>query len=329
MGMLVEGRWVDDDASKRNDPKGAFVRPDSVFRNRITRDGSSGFPAEANRYHLFVAPSCPWAHRTLIVRRLKQLEEVISVSSADGPRTEGWSYSSGIDELQPRNAVLYLHDIYTAASPRYTGRVTVPTLWDRRRRTIVNNESSEIIRMLNSEFGRWADNSIDLYPEHLRRDIDEINVFVYERVNNGVYRCGFARSRAAYEEAFRRLFDALGVLEERLSKQRFLVGSELTEADVRLFPTLVRFDAVYHYLFKCNPRRMEDYPSLSNYLRDLYQRRGFGDTVDIERVKEGYYALPAVNPSGIVPIGPLLDFSRPHNRARFAELPQAQSPAEQ
>jgi putative glutathione S-transferase len=318
MGMLVDGQWVEDDSRRRNDEKGAFVRPNSVFRDRITREGASGFPAEANRYHLFVAPSCPWAHRTLIVRRLKKLEDLISVSYADGPRTQGWSYTSGIDELQPRGGLLQLHEVYSAASPRCTGRVTVPALWDRRRHTVVNNESSEIIRMLNAEFEPWADNSIDLYPEDLRRDIDEINAFVYERVNNGVYRCGFARSQAAYEEAFRRLFEALDVLEERLSTQRFLVGSALTEADVRLFPTLVRFDAVYHYLFKCNLRRLEDYQSLSNYLRDLYQRRGFGDTVDVDRVKQGYYVMPAVNPSGIVPIGPMLDFSRPHDRARFA-----------
>jgi len=293
------------------------VRPASAFRHRVTADGSSGFPAEANRYHLFLAPSCPWAHRTLIVRRLKQLESVISVSQADGPRTGSWAYSSGIDELQPTDGRLRLHEVYTAAVPDYTGRVTVPTLWDRKRRTIVNNESSEIIRMLNSEFAAWADSSIDLYPEPLRAQIDEVNDLVYERINNGVYRCGFARSQASYEEAFGRLFDALDRIETRLSAQRFLVGSQLTEADVRLFPTLVRFDAVYHFLFKCNLRRIEDYPHLSNYLRDLYRRPGFGDTVDIGLVKRGYYGLANVNPSGIVPLGPVLDFNRPHDRERF------------
>ena len=316
MGMLVEGRWIDDDASRRSDERGAFVRPAAFFRGRITRDGSSGFPAEANRYHLFVAPSCPWAHRTLIVRRLKHLENVISVSQADGPRAEGWSYTKGLDDLEARDGLLRLHRVYTAAEPQFTGRVTIPTLWDRKRRTIVNNESSEIIRMLNSEFGTG---NIDLYPEPLRAEIDEINAFVYERINNGVYRCGFARSQAAYEEAFRRLFDALDVIEARLSKRRFLVGARLTEADVRLFPTLVRFDAVYHCLFKCNLRRLEDYPNLSNYLRDLYQHPGFGDTVEIEKAKKEYYDNRSVNPAGIVPIGPLLDFSRPHDRNRFGD----------
>ena len=317
MGMLVGGKWLEDDARQRNDAKGAFVRPDSSFRHGITRDGSSGFPAEAGRYHLFVAPSCPWAHRTLIVRRLKGLEDVLSVSSADGPRTQGWSYSSGIDELQPRGGRLWLHEVYSAASPDYTGRVTVPALWDRKRRTLVNNESSEIIRMLNAGFGEGTLESPDLYPEPLRAEIDRINAFVYERINNGVYRCGFARSQAAYEEAFRRLFEALDELDRRLAAQRFLAGAAITEADVRLFPTLVRFDAVYHYLFKCNLRRMDDYPNLSNYLRDLYSRRGFGDTVDIALVKQGYYAMEQVNPSGIVPLGPMLDFSRPHDRGRF------------
>ncbi len=321
MGMLVEGKWLEDDARRRIDEQGAFVRPQSVFRHRITRDGSSGFPAEAGRYHLFIAPSCPWAHRTLIVRRLKRLENLVSVSAADGPRTEGWSYSSGIDALQPRNGLLWLHEVYRAASPAYTGRVTVPALWDRKRRTIVNNESAEIIRMLNGELGEWSLDSPDLYPQGLREEIDRINAFVYERVNNGVYRCGFAKSQAAYEDAFRRLFEALDELERRLSERRFLAGSQLTEADVRLFPTLVRFDTVYHGLFKCNLRRMEDYANLSNYLRDLYSRRGFGDTVDIGLVKKGYYEMQHVNPSGIVPVGPLLDFSRPHDRGRFKEAP--------
>jgi putative glutathione S-transferase len=319
MGMMIDGHWLDDDAKQRADAKGAFVRPPAFFRERITRNGASGFAAEANRYHLFVAPSCPWAHRTLIVRRLKNLDSVISVSMADGPRNRGWSYSSGIDELQPRDGLLHLYEVYAAASPQYTGRVTVPALWDRRRRTIVNNESAEIIRMLNAEFPSWAGDSPELYPEPLRAEIDDVNAFVYERVNNGVYRCGFARSQGAYEEAFGRLFEALDVLEERLGKQRFLVGSRLTESDVRLFPTLVRFDAVYHYLFKCNLRRLEDYPNLSNYLRDLYQRRAFGDTIDIDRAKAEYYANREVNPNGIVPLGPHLDFARAHDRDRFAE----------
>jgi putative glutathione S-transferase len=316
MGQLVEGKWTSEDL-RRIDAKGAFVRPDSVFRDRVRDAADAPFPAEKNRYHLFVAKNCPWAHRTEIVRRMKKLEEVISVTYADMPRTEGWAYSMGIDELQPVDGVLRLHQVYTAAKPDYTGRATVPTLWDRKHHTVVNNESSEIIRMLNSEFSRWADNALDLYPEALRTDIDAINAYVYERVNNGAYRCGFAKSQQAYEEAFRRLFDALDALEERLSARRFLVGNLVTEADVRLYTTLVRFDAAYHGLFKCNLRRIEDYPNLSNYLRDLYQRLGFGDTTDIDAIKRGYYANRDINPTGIVPIGPALDFNRPHDRGRF------------
>ena len=316
MGQLLEGVWTNEDL-RRVDGKGAFVRPDSVFRDWVKDAAQAAFPAEKNRDHLFVAKNCPWAHRTEIVRRMKKLEEVISVTYADMPRTEGWAYSMGIDELRPVEGVLRLHQVYTAAKPDYTGRVTVPTLWDRKLHTVVSNESSEIIRMLNSEFSRWADNSLDLYPEALRTDIDAINAYVYERVNNGAYRCGFAKSQQAYEEAFRRLFEALDVLEKRLSAQRFLVGAQLTEADVRLYTTLVRFDAAYHGLFKCNLRRIEDYPNLSNYLRDLYQRPGFGDTTDIDAIKRGYYANRDINPTGIVPVGPALDFNRPHDRGRY------------
>lgn len=316
MGQLVEGRWTNEDL-RRVDSKGAFVRPDSVFRDWIKDSATAAFPAEKNRYHLFVAKNCPWAHRTEIVRRMKKLEDVISVTYADMPRTEGWAYSAGIDELQPENGVLRLHQVYTAAKADYTGRVTVPTLWDRSRHTVVNNESSEIIRMLNAEFCRWADNSVDLYPQALRPDIDEINAYVYERINNGAYRCGFAKSQEAYEQAFQRLFEALDALEKRLSTQRFLVGGLLTEADVRLYTTLVRFDAAYHGLFKCNLRRIEDYPNLSNYLRDLYQRPGFGDTTDIDAIKSGYYSNRDINPTGIVPVGPAQDFQRPHDRGRF------------
>jgi putative glutathione S-transferase len=319
--MLVEGRWIDDDAKYRADAAGGFVRPESAFRSRVTRDGSSGFPAEAGRYHLFVAPNCPWAHRTMIVRRMKGLEDAISVSQSDGPRIHSWTFSKGIDDIQPKDGLLELYEVYTAAVPDYTGRVTVPTLWDRRKKTVVNNESSEIIRMLNVEFTGVQSGGldIDLYPEPLRAEIDEINAFVYERVNNGVYRCGFAKSQAAYEAAFKRLFDALDVLEARLSTQRFLVGNRLTEADVRLFPTLVRFDAVYHYLFKCNLRKVADYPNLSNYTCDLFARRGFGDTVDIGLIKAGYYANATVNPTGIVPLGPVVSFTGPHDRDRFPE----------
>jgi putative glutathione S-transferase len=316
MGQLVEGKWTNQDL-RRVDAKGAFVRPDSVFRDWVKDAAGSPFPAEKGRYHLFAAKNCPWAHRTEIVRRMKKLEDVISVTYADMPRTEGWAYSVGIDELQPKEGVLRLHEVYTAAKADYTGRVTVPTLWDRKQHTVVNNESSEIIRMLNTEFSQWGDSSLDLYPEKLRADIDEINAYVYERVNNGAYRCGFAKSQEAYEAAFGRLFEGLDALEKRLSTQRFLVGKALTEADVRLYTTLVRFDAAYHGLFKCNLRRIEDYPNLSNYLRDLYQRPGFGDTTDIDAIKRGYYSNRDINPTGIVPVGPEQDFTRAHDRNRF------------
>ena len=316
MGQLLEGKWTDEDL-RRTDAKGAFVRPDSVFRDWVKDSTDASFPAEKGRYHLFVAKNCPWAHRTEIVRRMKKLEDAISVTYADMPRTQGWAYSQGIDELQPTGGVLRLHQIYTAARSDYTGRVTVPTLWDRKRHTVVNNESSEIIRMLNSVFSQWADDSLDLYPQALRKDIDEVNAYVYERINNGAYRCGFAKSQEAYEQAFQRLFEALDSLEKRLASQRFLLGDMLTEADVRLYPTLVRFDAAYHGLFKCNLRRIEDYPNLSNYLRDLYQRPGFGDSTDIDAIKRGYYSNRDINPTGIVPVGPAYDFTRPHHRGRF------------
>jgi glutathionyl-hydroquinone reductase len=315
MGMLVQGRWTDNDAPQTG-TDGAFVRPSSRFRNVVTADASSGFPAESGRYHLFLAPSCPWANRTAIVRKLKGLEAAISLSQADLPRTQGWTFSRGLDELQPVAGEFPLHRVYTAAMPDYTGRITVPVLWDRRRRTIVNNESSEIIRMLNGAFDAiTGDATLDLYPQALRAEIDAINTVIYETVNNGVYRCGFAKSQAAYEIACRKLFATLDDLERRLAGARYLVGNQLTEADVRLFPTLVRFDAVYYGHFKCNLRRLEDYPSLSAYLRDLYQRPAFRDTVDIDEIKRGYYGgQKQLNPTGIVPLGPTLDFERPHGR---------------
>jgi putative glutathione S-transferase len=257
----------------------------------------------------------------MIVRRMKGLESAISVTQSDGPRTRSWSFTRGIDALQPTNGLLELYEVYQAADPKYTGRVTVPTLWDRKKKAIVNNESAEIIRMLNTEFADLSDNPFDLYPAPLRAQIDEINAYVYERINNGVYRCGFAKSQGAYEEAFARLFEALDVIEERLSKQRFLVGNRLTEADVRLFPTLVRFDAVYHYLFKCNLKKIADYPNLTNYTRDLFARKGFGDTVDIGLIKKGYYTGSVqVNPTQIVAVGPVVDFSAGHDRGRFDEV---------
>ena len=317
MGMLQQGKWTDNEVVQvAND--GEFVRVASKFRDTIGAGPESRFAPEPGRYHLFTAPSCPWAHRTVIVRRIKGLEGVISNTAADLPRIQGWTFSQGLDEMQPQNGQFPLHRVYCEALPDYTGRVTVPVMWDRKTRTIVNNESSEIIRFLNSAFRGIADDSIDLYPEALRAQIDEVNGFVYEHVNNGVYRTGFAKTQQAYEAACRKVFAGLEEIETRLSKQRFLAGDRLTEADVRLFPTLVRFDSIYYSHFKCNLKRIEDFPNLSNYLRDLYQRKGFGDTVDIAAFKHGYYTGQLqVNPTGIVPLGPNIDFSRPHDRARF------------
>jgi putative glutathione S-transferase len=287
MGMLVDGTWFDDDPLPA-DGAGRFVRPDSIFRDRVTRDGSSGFKAEAGRYRLVTAPSCPWAHRTVLMRKLKGLEGAILLLESDLPKGEGWAYSRGFDDLAPRDGAFHVHQVYTAARPDYTGRATVPVLWDRKTRTIVNNESSEIIRMLNAEFDELGARDIDLYPPELRRDIDEVNAFVYAAINNGVYRCGLAKSQAAYEESFEKLFAALDELEARLDRQHWLVGDRFTEADLRLFPTLLRFDTVYCVLFKCNRRRLVDYRNLWSYTREIYQMPGIAETVDFTRIKLGY-----------------------------------------
>jgi putative glutathione S-transferase len=325
MGMFVEGVWQDDE-KERNDTSGAFQRPTTKFRNFVTPDGSAGpsgeggFPAEAGRYHLYVSLACPWAHRTLIFRTLKKLEDVISVSivSPDMGKV-GWTFdkasgSSG-DHLF---GAAKLADIYLKADPKFSGRVTVPVLWDRQRNTIVNNESAEIIRMLNSAFNAFTADRVDYYPPVLREEIDAINERIYTTVNNGVYRAGFATTQAAYESAFNALFETLDWIEEILSSQHYLAGRMLTEADWRLFTTLIRFDAVYYGHFKCNLHRIADYPNLSNYLRDLYQVPGIAETVDIAQIKRHYYGSHRhVNPTGIVPIGPALDFNAPHNRGKF------------
>ena len=319
MGMLVNGVWHDEDPSTTGS-NGSFVRLESEFRDRVTRDGSSGFKAEAGRYYLVTAPSCPWAHRTVLMRKLKGLEDTIPILQSDLAKGQGWAYSRGFDDLRPVDGVFHVHQVYSAARPDFTGRATVPVLWDRETRTIVNNESSEIIRMLNSEFDEFGNTALDLYPAALRSAIDEINAFVYDAINNGVYRCGFARTQAAYEQSFRKLFAALDSLEERLGRQRYLVGDRFTEADLRLFPTLVRFDAVYYSHFKCNLRRLADYHNLTNYTRDIYQMPGVAETVDIPRIKLGYYGgMRNLNPNGIIPLGPELDFSAPHDRGRLAK----------
>lgn len=325
MGLLIDGKWYDVwyDTEKT---KGRFERSASQFRNWVTVDGSAGpsgkagFKAEVGRYHLYISHACPWAHRVMIFRSLKQLEGVISVSVVDYLMAkEGWTLygttGSTKDELY---GLKRMYEVYTKADPCYSGRVTVPVLWDKKLETIVSNESSEIIRMLNSAFDEFSGKAFDFYPQDLRAEIDEINEFVYDNVNNGVYKTGFATTQAAYEEAFNRLFEALDVLEERLSNQRYLVGSRLTEADWRLFTTLLRFDPVYVGHFKCNLKRITDYPNLLNYTRELYQIDNVADTVNMEHIKGHYYmSHKGVNPTGIVPIGPLIDFDVPHDRDKF------------
>ena len=327
MGLLVDGKWQD----KGYDTKksgGKFIRSESQFRDWVTKDGSPaegrdrGFKAEPGRYHLYVSLACPWAHRTLIFRKLKRLEDVISVSIVHHFMGEnGWTFraedgATG-DDLYGKE---YLHQIYTKADPDYSGRVTVPVLWDRKEETIVSNESAEIIRMFNSAFDAWGDASLDFYPKALRAEIDAVNDRVYGAINNGVYRSGFATTQEAYEEAFAELFEALDEMEARLSRQRYLVGDRPTEADWRFFTTLVRFDPVYYGHFKCNLRRIADYANISNYTRDLYQTPGVAETVDLDHIKKHYYAShESVNPTRIVPVGPEIDYSAPHDRDRFRQ----------
>ena len=325
MGLLVDGqwqdKWYDTEASG-----GRFVREDAGFRNWVTADGSAGptdvggFKAEANRYHLYVSLACPWAHRTTIYRKLKGLEDMISLSVVHPFMDDkGWTFAEGAGVIaDPIVNASYLYEVYVAAKPDYTGRVTVPILWDKKTNTIVSNESSEIIRMLNSAFDEAGATDVNFLPKALLAEIDTINEFVYSAVNNGVYKAGFATTEAAYKEAVVTLFDALDTLEARLADQRYLLGDTITEADWRLFTTLVRFDAVYVGHFKCNIRRIVDYPNLWGYLRDLYQVPGIAETVSIEHIKAHYYTSHAnINPTRIIPVGPLLDFNEPHDRTRF------------
>jgi glutathionyl-hydroquinone reductase len=300
---------------------GRFERQQSAFRSWVTEDGSSGFPAEAGRYHLYVSLACPWSHRAVIARRLKGLEETIGISYADPFRdARGWAFSGG-DYTDEVNGWNFLSEGYAATDPRFSGRVTVPVLWDKRTGAIVNNESSDIMRMFNDGFGALARSAVDLYPAALRDEIDAVDAFVYENVNNGVYRAGFATSQEAYDEAFERLFGALDQLESRLASSRFLVGDSPTEADWRLFPTLVRFDAVYYTHFKCNRRRLIDYPDLWGYTRDLYQQPGIAETVAMDQIKRHYFTThDQLNPGRIIPRGPELDFSAPHDRAALAAV---------
>jgi putative glutathione S-transferase len=320
--MLIDGEWHDKwyDTGKTG---GRFVRQDSAFRNWITPGGApgptgeGGFEAEAGRYHLYVSLACPWAHRTLIFRTLKGLEDMVSVSVVNPMMLDqGWTFEPG-DGVVPDsvNGARHLHEVYAKADPAYTGRVSVPVLWDRAKRTIVNNESSEIIRMFNSAFDGVGATGPDFYPEALRAEIEEINGPVYENVNNGVYRAGFATTQEAYDGAVAALFETLDMLEERLSRQRYLTGDRLTEADWRLFTTLIRFDPVYVGHFKCNIRRLLDYPNLWGYTRELFQVPGVAGTVNMDHIKNHYYGShETINPTRIVPVGPAIDFTLPHGR---------------
>lgn len=319
MGLLVDGQWHDQWYDTKSSD-GRFIRQEAQFRHNI---GSDDFPAESGRYHLFVSLACPWAHRTLIFRALKDLEEHISVTVVDPLMLEnGWEFSS-VSEHNPIEGVDFMHQIYTLADPNYSGRVTVPVLWDKQQQRIVNNESAEIIRILNTAFNDLTGNQQDYYPNASRADIDAINEQVYDTINNGVYRCGFATSQGAYQEAFTELFDNLDHIEQRLSQQRYLVGNNITEADWRLFTTLVRFDAVYYGHFKTNLRRIEDYPNISEYLRELYQIPGVANTVNMAHIKQHYYmSHTMINPTQVVPAGPAVDYARPHRRDEQVRLPQ-------
>ena len=325
MGLLVDGVWWNQWYDTKS-TGGRFVRSSSAFRNWITADGApgptgtGGFKAETGRYHLYVSLACPWAHRTLILRRLKGLEEMIGLSVVHWRMMEhGWTFEDGPGVIpDPIHRARYLHQIYTAADPSYTGRVTVPVLWDKQTDTIVSNESAEIIRMFNASFDAIGAKPGDYYPEALRTDIDAWNERIYDSVNNGVYKAGFATTQQAYEESVRPLFETLDHLDAHLGHRRYLCGDMLTEADIRLFTTLVRFDPVYVGHFKCNLRRIADYENLSGYLRDLYQTGGIAGTVNMQHIKSHYYeSHRTINPTGIVPLGPILDLDAPHGREKL------------
>lgn len=299
--------------------EGAFKRQADTFHEWVTDDGRSGYPAARGRYHLYVSWACPWAHRTIIVRKLKRLEDAIGMTVVDPIRDDrGWAFREGPGHsLDPINGFHFLSDAYRATDPNYKERVTVPVLWDSQGKRIVSNSDDDLMRMFNSAFNRFTDSKLDLYPEALRKDIDELNTFIYENVNDGVYRAGFATSQRVYEKAVRRLFDALDQLDARLKTQRYLFGAQFVETDWRLFVTLVRFDAVYYGHFKCNIRRIADYPNLFGYLKDLYQTDGIADTVNFDHIKRHYYFThDDINPTRIVPLGPDQDLATPHNRNR-------------
>jgi putative glutathione S-transferase len=320
MGLLIEGQWSDQWYDTENN-KGQFIRSESKFRNWISRDGETGYRAEKDRYHLYVSLACPWAHRALIMRELKGLQDLISVSVVNPLMHEmGWTFGNDFpgatgDHLYAKE---YLHQIYTQSEPLCSSRVTVPVLWDKKQKVIVNNESSDIIRMFNSVFDHLDATAGDFYPAELQTEIDSVNEFVYDSVNNGVYRAGFATSQEAYEQAVKGVFSALETLENRLSQQRYLLGDRFTEADIRLFTTLIRFDPVYVTHFKCDLKRIADYPSLSGYLREIYQMEGVSGTVDMAHIRHHYYrSHTTINPTGVISIGPEFDLDRPHGRGEL------------
>ena len=300
--------------------EGEYDRQDDQFRNWVTEDGSSRFPAASGRYHLYVSLACPWAHRTIIVRQLKKLEGIIGMTVVDPIRDErGWAFQEGSRHTaDPINGFQFLSEAYRATDPHYSLRVTVPVLWDSETRCIVSNSDDDIMRMFNGAFHGFTDSDVDLYPSHLRKEIDHLNAFVYEHVNNGVYRAGFATSQTAYEQAVRSLFQALDELDRRLASRRYVLGPQMVETDWRLFVTLIRFDAVYHGHFKCNIRRIIDFPHLYGYLKDLYQHPGISETVNFDHIKRHYYIThDDINPSRIVPLGPEHDLTGPHGRSVF------------
>lgn len=325
MHQFVDGEWVPGYEATNED--GEFERQETMFRNWVKADGDSEFPAESGRYHLYVSYACPWAHRTLITRALKGLTDAITVDIVDPYRNEdGWQFTPGKDGCTPDTAsgFDYLRDVYLAADPECTGRVTVPVLWDKKKETIVNNESREIMRMLDIEFDRFATHDVDLCPTEHRAEIDRIIDAIYEPINNGVYRTGFANTQEAYERAVAELFDALDRWNDVLSEQRFLAGEILTEADIAMFTTLIRFDDVYHTHFKCNQRKISEYPNLWNYLKELYQLTGVADTVNLEHIREHYYRTHTdINPKRIVAVGPNHDFAASHDRDRLPGGPPA------
>ena len=323
MGLLIDGRWTQETSDSRNE-KGRYQRRDSVFRNWVTANGApgpsgnGGFVAAPGRYHLYISHACPWAHRTMIMRSLKGLDDQIDYSVVNWLMAEnGWTFDDGPGVIaDPLNKAEYMYHVYQASDPNSNTRATVPVLWDKQQGIIVSNESSEIIRMFNGAFDGVGAREGDYYPHELRAEIDAVNERIYYTLNNGVYRCGFATTQEACDESVDALFDTLDWLEERLGQTRYLFGSRLTEADIRLFPTLIRFDLVYVGHFKCNKRRIVDYPNLWGYTRDLYQRPEIGKTVNFQYIKNHYYmSHPHVNPSRIVPAGPIVDFTEPHDRA--------------